>query len=108
MADDGKAIKQLYDESIEEVQRVLFSLDATDAERKVARQSLRKLTALLLAQTIKTVEGRTALLNGLIDELGKVIEKIKVKPPLQNVLDRLNGAVAKAKKLLDQQGKTNA
>jgi len=105
MAEDGKAIKELYDEGMLEVQRVLFSLDSTAAQRKVAKQSLRDLTTLLLAQTIKTVEGRTALLTGLIVELVQVIEKVQLKPPFQDALDKLNGVLGKAHKTLAEQKK---
>jgi hypothetical protein len=105
MAEDGKAIKELYDEGMFEVQRVLFSLDSTAAQRKVAKQSLRDLTTLLLAQTIKTVEGRTALLTGLIVELVQVIEKVQLKPPFQDALDKLNGVLGKAHKALAEQKK---
>ena len=67
MADDaGPEIKAQYDAGIQAVQSVLFNTESTEEQRKVAQQTLKDLTTLLLGQTIQSIEGRTALLSGLI------------------------------------------
>ena len=96
----GQDIKDQYDEGIKSVQGVLFSLDSTPEQQKLAEQTLKNLTSLLLDQTIKTIEGRTALLKGLIDNLNRVIVGIQVTPPLLALAQRLTGIVNKSTTLL--------
>ena len=98
-----KAIKDAYDKGMLEVQKVLFSLNSTAAQRKVAKKSLTDLTAMLLAHTLKTVEGRTAVLAGLIVELNEVIAKVKTKPPSSATLTGMTGALTKAQKLFESE-----
>jgi hypothetical protein len=87
------------------VQGVLFTIGSTEAQRKVARQTLKDMTTLLLAHTIQNIEGRTALLAGLILELNQVIASIQVTPPLQDLAKRLTGIVTKSTKLLAEHKK---
>ena len=96
----GQDIKKQYDDGIRAVQGVLFSLDSTPGQQKVADQALTSLTALLLEQTLKSIEGRTALLNGLILNLNHVIASIQVTPPLLALAQRLTGIVGKSTTLL--------
>lgn len=106
MADDsGQQIKAQYDAGIEGVQDVLFNVDSTAPQRKVAKQTLRDMTTLLLAHTIQTVEGRTALLAGLIVELTQVIASIQTTPPLLALAKRLTGIVGKSTTLLTEHKK---
>lgn len=100
--DPGQDVKQQYDDGIEAVQNVLFNIDATPAQRKLAKQTLKDMTTLLLAHTIKTIEGRTALLAGLIVELNQVIASVQTTPPLKALVDRLTGIVGKSTKLLTE------
>lgn len=101
MSTDEQDVKQIYDEGILEVQKILGSLDSTPEDREIAKESLSNLTALLLAQTIKTIEGRTALLKGLISELNQVIENIAEESPISNQLDGINTIITNATKILD-------
>jgi len=96
----GQDIKEQYDAGIKGVQGILFSLDSTPDQQKLAEQTLKNLTTLLLDQTIKTIEGRTALLKGLIDNLNQVIASIRVTPPLLALAQRLTGIVNKSTTLL--------
>jgi hypothetical protein len=96
----GQDIKQQYDDGIRAVQGVLFSLDSTPDQLKVADKALTSLTALLLEQTLKSIEGRTALLKGLILNLNQVIASIRVTPPLLALAQRLTGIVGKSTTLL--------
>ena len=86
-----------------EVQKILFSIKATPAQRKVAKKSLSDLTAMLLAHTLATVEERTALLAGLIVELNEVIAKVQTKPPSSTTLTSLAGALTRAQKLFESE-----
>jgi hypothetical protein len=94
-----KAIKDAYDKGMFEIQKILFSINSTAAQRKVARKSLDDLTAMLLAHTLITVAGRTAILSGLIVELNEVIAKVKTKPPSGTTLADMTGVLTKAQKL---------
>ena len=96
---DNRAIKDVYDEGMLEIQRVLGSVNSTGRQRRVARQSLKDLTSMLIAHTLKNVEGRTALLAGLIVELNEVIESIQVKPPYMGAIDKVTKVAKKARKL---------
>ncbi len=96
-----KAIKAAYDKGMFEVQKILFSIKSTAAQKKVAKKSLSDLTAMLLAHTLGTVEGRTALLAGLIVELMAVIKKVTPKPPSKTTLKDLTAVLTKAQKLYD-------
>jgi hypothetical protein len=49
------------------------------------------------------VEGRTALLAGLIVELNEVIAKVTTKPPASTTLTGLAGALTKAQKLFESE-----
>ena len=99
MTDTRKSIKELYDEGMAEVFRVVGSLDATASQRKAARQTARDLSALLVAHTLQSIEGRTALLSGLIVELNQVIDSVKTRPPYEDSIEKLTGIVTKAGKL---------
>jgi hypothetical protein len=98
-----KAIKDAYDKGMFEVQKILFSVTSTAAQRKVAKKSLSDLTAMLLAHTLATVEGRTALLAGLICELNEVIAKVTTRPPASTTLTDLTGILAKAQALFESE-----
>ncbi len=105
MPDQNKPVKDIYDAGLEEVQRILFSLDSTPAQTKAARQTLKDLTAMSLAYTLKTVEGRTAILAGLIVELSQITEKVKVKPPYLDAMKNLTSLAGTAQKLLTKEKK---
>ena len=100
-----KSVKEIYDEGISEIQKIFGSIKSTPKQRDVAKQTLKDLTAMSLAHTIKMVEGRTALLSGLIVELNQVIESIKVKPPYTDAIDGLTKIANKALGLLSQEKK---
>jgi len=87
-----KSIQQLYTEGMQEVSKIISHGSA--AQREVALQTLDDLTAMMLAHTIETVQGRTALLTGLIAELTQVIEAVNVQPPYM-------GAVKAVTKIVD-------
>jgi hypothetical protein len=74
-----KSILDIYNEGVLEVNRIIG--EGTPAQRKAAKQTLRDLTAMMLAHTLEDVQGRTALLTGLITELTEVIESVKTRPP---------------------------
>jgi len=104
--DPKKSVKQLYDDGMAEVFMIVGSLDSTAAQRKVAKQSAKDLTAMLAAHTLQTIEGRTALLAGLIVELNQVIEAVQTKPPYLEVVTNLTGIIGKAQKLFTEEKKS--
>ncbi len=101
MPDTKKPIKQVYDEGMAEVFKVVGSLDATPEQRAVAQQTARDLSSMLVAHTLQSIEGRTALLSGLIVELNQVIDSIQTKPPYADAMTGFTGILTKAKKLFD-------
>ena len=112
MAKDGSkdSIQSLYAAGIVEVNKVIA--DGDSAQRKLALTTLDDLTAMMLAHTLESVQGRTALLTGLITELTEVIEAVEVKPPFAGAVATLTGLVdsartrlaAEKKKLLPADG----
>jgi len=106
MADSRQAIKDLYDEGMAEVFRVVGSLDATKKQRQVAKQTAKDLSTMLVVHTLSTIEGRTALLSGLIVELNQVIESIQTKPPYADALASFTAILTKAKDLYKKEKST--
>lgn len=97
------AIKKSYDTGMGEVQRILFSTQSTSAQKKAAKKSLDNLTAMLLAYTVSTVEGRTSLLAGLIVELSDVIAKVETRPPYTEAVTKLSGILNNARRLFNSE-----
>lgn len=104
MASPIDAVNEVFNESVVELQRTLGSADATPAQRRAAKESLRDIWLLHGAHAIQEVHGRTALLSGLIAELEEVIARIE-KKPFGDALDKLTGIVTTAKRLYDEEKK---
>jgi hypothetical protein len=98
-------IRQLYVRGIRQVTRVLGSVNSTDAEIETAEQTLTDLTTSMLAHEIASVQGRTALLSGLIVELTTVVDSIQASSPLAEVASELNGILEAAKTSLTEEKK---
>lgn len=105
-ATDAGSIKRLYDEGMAEVFKVVGSIDASDAQRAVAKQTAEDLTALLVKHTLATIDGRTALLAGLIVELNQVIESVETEPQFVGVLQNVTTVLGKAQTLFDKEKKS--
>ena len=105
MTGKSKEIKKAYDDTLAKLQLVLFSPDSSKAEIKVAKQSLNDLTAAMLAQNLKTIEGRTALLSALIVELQEVTASIKVNSKIAAVAGDLTGLLNQAKEIFKEEKK---
>jgi len=97
----AKPIKQLYDEGMAEVFRIVGSLDATTAQVRTAKQTAEDLSSMLVAHTLDSIAGRTALLSGLIVELNQVIASVQAKPPHTDTVAKLTGILDKATKMFD-------
>jgi len=93
------AIKKLYDEGMREVFRIVGSFESTPEQLEVANQTAVDLTALLVKHTLATIDGRTALLAGLIVELNQVIATIQTEPPYAGALRNFTRIAAQAQKL---------
>ncbi len=96
----AQGIRDTYSAGLQQVGAVLGSIKATRADREAAQQTLDDLTAMMLAHTIETVQGRTALLTGLIVELTAVIARIEEKPQFASVVSNLAAIVEQANALL--------
>lgn len=103
MADNKQAIKATYDSGMAEVFKIVGSLDATLEQRVAARQTARDLSSMLVAHTLQTIEGRTALLAGLIVELNEVIAAIDTSPPFTSSLDSLTTLLTQAQILFKEE-----
>lgn len=104
--DSKKSIKRVYDEGMVEIFRIVGSLDATPTQRKVAKQVAKDLSSMLVTHTLQSIEGRTALLSGLIVELNQVIDAVKTKPPYQDALGQLTGVLTTAQQLFKEEKKS--
>ena len=98
-----KAVKSVFDEGMAEVMKVVGSIKSSPEQKKVARQTSKDLTTMLLAHTLSSIEGRTALLSGLIVELNQVMDSIKVEPPYANALTKFGKIAEKATKLFNKE-----
>lgn len=105
MSEQKRSVEDIYEAGTEEVRRIVSSFDSTPAQRKAARQTLNDLTAVFLAQTLETVEGRTAVLAKLIAELSQITEEVKVKPPYLDAMKNLTSLAGTAQKLLTKEKK---
>jgi hypothetical protein len=103
MADNKQAIKATYDSGMAEVFKIVGSLDATLEQRVAARQTARDLSSMLVAHTLQTIEGRTALLAGLIVELNDVIASIDASPPFTGAVDSLTALLNQARLLFKEE-----
>jgi hypothetical protein len=103
MADNKQAIKATYDSGMAEVFKIVGSLDATPDQRVMARQTARDLSSMLVAHTLQTIEGRTALLAALIVELNEVIASIDTSPPFAGAVDSLTALLDQAQLLFKQE-----
>ena len=99
MSENKKSIKQIYDEGMAEVFKIVGSFDATDEQIETAEQTAQDLSSLLIANTLDSINGRTALLSGLIVELDEVIKSIETEPPYKDALTNLTTILTKAKDL---------
>ena len=88
----------LYLSAVAELQRILESIHATSEQKNVAEKALQDLTVLHGAYPIGRIEGRTAVLSGLIIELTAVMEAIQVNP-VGGALDSLNQILSTAREL---------
>ena len=98
-----KAIKDTYDDSLLEIQKVLFSQEATPEQKEVAKQSLKDLTTALLLHNLRTIEGRTAILSALIVELQEVINSVQIENPLNTIAADLTIVIKGAKDLFKKE-----
>lgn len=89
-----------YLDGIAAVRAVLSDPAAGKGERKTALQSLDDLTIMLGRFSTASIEGRSALLLGLIHELREVTDRIRPGSPAAGVLDRVTRVATTAGKLL--------
>lgn len=99
MTTNQKSIKQVYDEGMAEVFKIIGSFEATREQRETAKQTAKDLSSALVAHTLDSINGRTALLSGLIVELNKVIDSVQTQPPYEGALGNLTIILTKAKEL---------
>lgn len=104
MATNANSIRDLYNEGIMEVTKIVQQGD--EAQQEEALKTLDDLTAMMLAHTIETVQGRTALLTGLISELTQITDSIKVRPPYVGALDSVTTIIDKVRVSLAKEKKT--
>ena len=98
-ADPKKSVKKLYDDGMAEVFRIVGSFDSTAKQISVAKATVKDLTSMLVANTLESIEGRTALLAGLIVELNQVINSVQTKPPFADTVGNLTSVLTRAEKL---------
>ena len=105
MSNSEKSIKQVYDEGMAEVFRIVGSLASTPEQIETAEQTAKDLSSMLIVHTLDSINGRTALLTGLIVELNQVIDAVQTKPPYEDALSNLTGVLTSAQKLFAEEKK---
>jgi len=95
-------VNDVFSASVTELQEIVGSTDASSAQRKIAKNSLRDIWLLHGVHAIQEVHGRTALLAGLISELEEVIDSIERKP-FGAELKRVEKLVTTARALYKQE-----
>ena len=103
MAEAATSIRDLYNDGLQEVVKIIQQGDP--AQQETALQTLDDLTAMMLAHEIATVQGRTALLTGLIAELTQVIDGIQTHPPYLDALKSVTTIVDAARERLKTEKK---
>lgn len=103
MPSTAKPIPEIYSAGMAEVNRIVAEGNAE--QREIALKTLDDLTSMMLAYTLETVQGRTALLTGLIAELGEVIDAVKTDPPYANALKNMTKVVDAARTRLEKEKK---
>ncbi len=98
MTQNATNIRDIYNQGIQEVTKIIQQGD--EQQQEAALQTLDDLTAMMLAHEIGTVQGRTALLTGLITELTQITESIEDHPPYQNALESVTAIVDQARATL--------
>lgn len=106
MSNSDKAEK-VYEESVAELQTILGSFTATQAQKQIAQSALDALATSYGATIISEVNSRTALLNTLVGELNTVIASVQVNP-IGGALDKFNNLVATAKTIIDSDSSGSA
>lgn len=103
MPDNKQSIKAVYDSGMAEVFKIVGSLDATEEQRDMALQTARDLSSMLVTHTLQTIEGRTALLAGLIVELNEVIASVQTTPPYKDAVASFTAVLDQAQVLFKQE-----
>jgi hypothetical protein len=99
-----KTIPEIYSAGMSEVGKIVAEGNAD--QRDVAQQTLDDLTAMMLAYTLESVQNRTALLTGLITELGQVIDAVETEPPYANAVKNLTKVIDMARTRFTKEMKT--
>jgi hypothetical protein len=105
---DAKQIKQLYDDGMKEVFKIVGSFDSTPEQLDAANDTAEALSAMLVKHTLATIDGRTALLAGLIVKLNLVIDAIETEPPYLDAVKGFTTIVGNAQKLFEKEVKNVA
>ena len=103
MATNATKVTQSYLKAVAELERIIETAE-TEEQIDTAQKSLNDLTVMLGTFSVQQIEGRTALLNGLIVELGEVIGAVQSNP-IGNSLDTLTNILGTAKELLKEEKK---
>jgi hypothetical protein len=103
MAKNAIKVTQSYLEAVAELEKIIENAE-TDEQIETAENSMNDLTVMLGTYSVQQIEGRTALLNGLIVELAEVIAAVQSNP-IGDSLDKLTGIFDSAKVLLKAEKK---
>ena len=100
-----KSVKKLYDEGMAEVYRVILDLNSTRTQVRIAKKTAKDLSSMLVSHTLESIEGRTALLAGLIVELNEVTNSVRTNPPYADALTKFTSVLNRAKTLFGEEKK---
>ncbi len=95
-----KSVEEIYEAGKKEVHKIVASFDSTPEQVDEASQTLDDLTHAFIKHNLETVKGRTAALTILIEKLIQITEKVKVKPPYLEAINKLTTLTGTAQKLL--------
>jgi hypothetical protein len=103
MREEKKSVEDIYEAGKKEVQKIVSSIDSTHEQVEEASRTLDDLTHAFIKYNLETVEGRTAALTKLIAKLSQITEKVKVKPPYLDAINKFTSLAGTAEKLLKKE-----
>jgi hypothetical protein len=105
MSDDLDAIVQLAEQAREKLKSIADDPNATDAVKLAAFECYEDVELLIAQHAIDDYQNRTALLTGLIVELGTITKDIQPDNPIAGVLTEIANISEKAGQLFAKEKK---
>lgn len=90
-------VEKVFQDAVEKLQELANLNSATPEQRQASRDALNDLLLLHGTHVIQEIEGRTAMLTGLIAELENVVGVLQGTPSVAQMMDQVNGIIGRAR-----------